>query len=313
MSSPPSSDPGEVLGTGPLAVYVLLAVLVGVLVAGFWNYHLVDGFGREVVAGTALGDTGHLAENAGSYGADFGFIFGLVAGLAATFTACNCVVFAMMPGLMCSRDGEGRGVSPLRALTVFTLGVLGVSGVYGALVGTLGPETIEWMNQRSVRLFQARVVFSALGAAMLLWGGFEVGLFGTPDWMKARVPDGVGVATTTLKAGLLGVFVGLFAVGRPFPVFREFLTYAARIESPVYGAGAMAMQGVGQIAVMVLVFLGIVWLFGRRLARWTTRRPHQPYLVSGLALLGGGSFFVFYWGLALTYDIGQWGFKLGWY
>jgi hypothetical protein len=32
-----------------------------------------------------------------------------------------------------------------------------------------------------------------------------------------------------------------------------------------------------------------------------------------LALLGGGSYFVFYWGIAFIYDIGRWGFKLGWY
>jgi hypothetical protein len=35
--------------------------------------------------------------------------------------------------------------------------------------------------------------------------------------------------------------------------------------------------------------------------------------MSGLALLLGGTFFIYYWGLSLTFDIGFWGYKLGWY
>lgn len=35
--------------------------------------------------------------------------------------------------------------------------------------------------------------------------------------------------------------------------------------------------------------------------------------MSGLALLVGGTFFICYWGLSLTFDIGFWGYKLGWY
>lgn len=307
-----SDNPRRVYGTRRLIGYVLLAVLAGVVVAGFWNYHLVDGFGKHVVAETALGETERLAGSAGAYGADFGFLFGLVAGLAATFTACNCVVFAMIPGLMCSRDESVQTASPLRALAVFTLGVLAVSLVYGGVVGTLGPKTVDWLNQRHIRLAQAQIVFTGLGVAMLVWGLLEIGLISGSLPPLSVNPD-VSVDRATLKAGVLGIFVGLFAVGRPFPVFRQFLTYAASTESPLYGAGAMMMQGLGQIAVMVLLFLGVVWLFGRRLVRWTAEHPHQPYLVSGLALLGGGSFFVFYWGLALTYDVGRWGFKLGWY
>src|SRR5690625_5468694 len=39
-------------------------MLLGVIIAGFWNYHLVDGFGRDFIAGRTIGDTGLLA---GSY------------------------------------------------------------------------------------------------------------------------------------------------------------------------------------------------------------------------------------------------------
>jgi hypothetical protein len=35
--------------------------------------------------------------------------------------------------------------------------------------------------------------------------------------------------------------------------------------------------------------------------------------VSGFAFLTGGAYFVFYWGLAFAFDIGNWGFKIGIY
>lgn len=62
-----------------------------------------------------------------------------------------------------------------------------------------------------------------------------------------------------------------------------------------------------------LAFALLFALAGRHIMRWATEYPHKPQLVSGLALLGGGAFFVYYWGLAFLFDIGQWGMKLGWY
>jgi sulfite exporter TauE/SafE len=239
-------------------------------------------------------------------------LFAAIAGLAATFTACNCVVFAMMPGLICSAEQSNQAVSPLKALGAFMGGVLVVCAAYGAFVGTLGADGVEAYNQRDMRLTQAQVVFTALGVVMLGWGLIELGFVGfVQQWVSPSVQAFLGTATT--KAGLIGLLVGLVAVGRPFPVFREFLTYAASAESPLYGAGAMMVQGLDQIAVMALLFVAMVFLGGRRLARWAAQQPHQPYLLSGLALIGGGAFFVFYWGLAFVLDIGRWGFKLGWY
>lgn len=298
-------NPCNVYGLTRVFWMAFLAVLVGVLIAGFWNYHLVDGFGKKIVAEGTLGNTEQLAGEYSTYGTGLGLLFGAIAGLAATFTACNCVVFAMLPGLVCSTEDESARISPWTIMGVFVAGVLVVSAIYGLYVGSLGPEEIEAYNERGNRLLQAQVVFSSLGAIMLIWGLFELGIFG-----RAFSFAGDG---TLFKAGTLGFMVGLFAVGRPFPVFRDFLTYAASSGSPLYGAGAMVMQGLGQIAVMVLLFGLIFWLAGTRLAGWATEKPCQPTLVSGLALLMGGSFFVFYWGLAFAFDIGKWGFKLGWY
>lgn len=307
-----ATNPRDVYGTRRLLVLALSTILVGVMVAGFWNYHLVDGFGQEVVAGGTIGDTAQLAQSYDAHGASFGFVFAAIAGLAATFTACNCVVFAMMPGLICSADQSGSAIRPLRALGAFVGGVLVVCAAYGLFVGTLGAEGAEAYNQRGMRLAQAQTVFTTVGIIMLGWGLIELGVADALlGWIPSSTRAALGTATT--KAGAIGALVGLFAVGRPFLVFREFLTYAASAESPLYGAGVMMVQGLGQIAVMAILFVAMVWLGGRRLARWSAEKPHQPALLSGLALVGGGAFFVFYWGLAFAFDVGRWGFKLGWY
>ena len=81
-----------------------LALLTGICVAGFWNASVADGFGRDVIAGNTIGGATGKAAEFSTLGAGFGFLFAVVAGLAATFTACNCVAFAMIPGMVCARD-----------------------------------------------------------------------------------------------------------------------------------------------------------------------------------------------------------------
>ncbi|MBO8163642.1 MAG: hypothetical protein H0Z34_08035 [Brevibacillus sp.] len=303
---------GEVYTRRRRLTWALGAVLLGVVIAGFWNYHLVDGFGREVVAGSLIGDTQSLAGTAGEHGWGFGFLFAIAAGLAATFTACNCVVFSMLPSLSCAADGTSRRRHVLKALAIFTTGVVAVNLIYGMFVGSMGAEAIQTYNERSVRLLQAQVTFTILGVILLIWGTIS---FGFAASLVARLPLKVRAwfAASLTKAGILGVLVGFFSVGRPFPVFRDFLTYAASIRSPLYGGLVMAVQGLGQIAVMVGLFLLLFWLFGKRLSRWIEQNPHQMELISAFALMAGGAYFVYYWGLSFAFDIGRWGFKLQWY
>jgi sulfite exporter TauE/SafE len=292
--------------------YTLLAVLAAVLIAGFWNYHLVDGFGKEIVAGNTIGDTSQLADDYGTKGTSFGFIFAAIAGLAATFTACNCVVFAMIPGLACSVDQKSGKNAAWKAFGAFVSGVLVITGFYGVFVGFLGAEGIEALNERPVRIAQAQAVFTLLGTIMLIWGLFEMGFL---DRIKKHLSDTTRafLSQITTKALLLGVLVGFFAVGRPFPVFREFLVYAASANSPLYGAGVMMIQGLGQIAVMALLFGLVVWLAGEKIGSAAQSKPYKFRMISSIALITGGTYFIYYWGLAFIFDIGGWGFKLGWY
>jgi hypothetical protein len=307
-----SSNPRQVYDATRLFLYIAGAIVLGVLIAGFWNYHLVDGFGKDVIAGATIGNTAELAGGYSSHGAAFGFLFAAVAGAAATFTACNCVVFALLPGLACSVEDKGASASPLSVAGWFVAGVLSICGLYGVIVGVLGPSGVEMLNSDAIRLTQAQTVFTSLGVLMLGWSLLELGL---ARRLTRRLSDTTRsfFARPTTKAGLLGLMVGLFAVGRPYPVFRQFLSYAAEAGSPFYGAGVMMVQGAGQIFLMILLFGLLVWLAGRRLGRWAQEKPYQSRLVSGLALLVGGTFFVYYWGLSLTFDIGFWGYRLGWY
>ena len=149
--------------------YLIATVGIGLLVAGFWNAAVADGFGRDVIAGHTIGDSRDASSSFAEHGRGFGFLFGAVAGLAATFTACNCVVFALLPGL--AAPSAGRPRPALGALGLFTASVLAVSAVYGLFIGLLGPDGIAAFNARPVRLAQASTVFSVLGTIMLAWGG----------------------------------------------------------------------------------------------------------------------------------------------
>ena len=188
-----------------------LAVAGGMLVAGFWNARLADGFGRNVVAAPTIGDSGVLSGMFAQHGFGFGFLFAAVAGLAATFTACNCVVFAMLPGLAGAGTAESRRPA-LAALGAFTTAVMVVGSLYGAFIGFLGPQGIQAFNSPAVRSAQARAIFSGIGLLMLLWGAFE---FGFLDSLRRRVsPEARAFfSQPTTKAGLLGLLVGTFAIG----------------------------------------------------------------------------------------------------
>lgn len=290
--------------------WALLAVFLGIMLAGFWNYKVVDGLGHDLIAGKTIGETKILANSFAENGFGFGFIFAMIAGLAATFTACNCVVFAMIPGLTCSNKTGKNQV--LKLLIYFICSVLFVSLIYGLYIGSLGKTGAITYNLLKNRLIQAQITFSFLGIVMFIWGLLSLDFF--PNIVK-KIPQGTieyfsKIETRTV---ILGIMVGLFSVGRPFPVFRDFLTYAAEAKNPFYGALVMMIQGLGQIAVMVILTVSLVFFFGKKLGTWVKNKPQQSQLISSFALIMGGIYFVYYWGLSFLFNIGQWGFKLGWY
>lgn len=290
-----------------------LALAIGVTVAGFWNARVADGFGRDVVAANAIGGYAGKAGQFSSLGAGFGFVFALVAGLAATFTACNCVVFAMIPGLTCASGKAASRRSAIRLLGIMAFFVMAVGAIYGVFVGWLGPVGAAAFNSREIRFAQAGVVFSTLGILMIGWAAIELGLMTGLQERFSPITRAFFAQPST-KAAVMGIMVGAFAIGRPFPVFREFLLYAAQASRPSYGAAVMALQGLGQILAMVVLFLIVIGLFGNRILQWLSRKPQRIRLISGIALAIGGAYFLFYWGISRLWpELGRWGFKLGIY
>ncbi|CAM4490021.1 hypothetical protein [Paenibacillus tarimensis] len=285
------------------------AVIIGIVAAGFWNYHVVDDFGKNVVAAPIIGGDSAAARYEDK-GAGFGFLFAAVAGLAATFTACNCVVFSMLPGLTCSKAASR--FTAVRALLVFLAGVMVVCAVYGMYIGALGAGELSQYNERAVRIFQAQTTFTILGSMMVLWSLIT---FGFLNRVISCLPASIRrfFASPMTQAGLMGLMSGFFAIGRPYPVFRDFLAYAAESGSIFYVMAAMVVQGIGQSVGLILVFAILIGGFGRKLSSWTAANPEKLRLISSVALMIGGAYFIYYWGLAFAYDIGRWGFKLNWY
>jgi len=292
--------------------WAVVALIVGVVIAGFWNYKLVDGFGKEMVAGPLIGDTQSLAGTFQENGWDFGFLYAAVAGLAATFTACNCVVFAMMPGIACASNVSARKSLIWTTLAVFTFAVVVVNFFYGLVVGSFESGAMQVYNEREVRIWQAQITFTILGVIMLIWGTIA---FGFADRFLGMLPMRFRLimGDTVTKAGMMGMLVGFFSVGRPFPVFRDFLTYMASAHHPLYGALTMAVQGLAQVAVMLILLVTVHAFFGKQLSRWAANHPSRMELLGAFAMLAGGAYFVYYWGLSFAFDIGRWGFKLDWY
>ena len=298
----------------PLAkrvAFAVAAVLVGVVVAGFWNYHAVDGLGRTVFAEPLVGNTGDAAGAYGSLGSAFGLLFAVAAGLAATFTACNCVVFAMLPGLA-TRSGEGVDRAVLvENLGAFVGGVVVVGVGYGTFVGMLGPEGIEAMNATAVRLAQAQAVVTLLGVALLAWGAAEMGFLSpVVDRLSPETRAFLAQPTTRGRDGSLRRILrrraSLPRLPRPADLRRDSPLPALRDrghggQRPGHDRRHGRPPGAhGQIP-------------GRSTRQVGPARPHGPRMLTGFALLTGGAYFVFYWGLAFAFGVGRWGFKLGWY
>lgn len=267
-----------------------------------------------MIANHTIGETAQLTGSFQANGFSFGMIFALVAGFAATFTACNCVVYAMIPSLAFpeKKGSNSTKAAALWSLFIFILAVILIGAIYGFYVGMLGSKGVQTYNSPVIRLHQAQVVFSLIGIIMLGWGAITFGIF-DPAIKKIPISLRETIAKPTTKAGLMGILVGCFAIGRPYPVFRDFLAYAAASNNPFYGALVMSIQGFGQIAFMAILYLLLLALFRNRLGRWANEKPHQAELLSSIAFLAGGAFFLFYWGVGMSLNISNWGFKMGWY
>ncbi|MCP2167738.1 hypothetical protein [Goodfellowiella coeruleoviolacea] len=268
-----------------------LSALVGFLLTVVWSAEFVDSTIGGTVADTLLG---HDAASTPIAGVGAGVLFAFVSGLAGTFTACNIAAFgAMAPVAADHGSTVDRVRQVLRGLGLLCAGMLPVSAAYGvvvALVGTSMPQfqTTAAAGQLAPRLVQAMVVFGAVGLVMLYLGLAAAGIVPDPLARLARRRPGAPLV-------LLGALIGVFLIGRPFPLFRVMFRDAAESGDVLYGAAAFVLQSLGNVVLIAVGLLAVTLLAGERLGRWLAADPRRRAALTAAALVAAGVFLVLYW------------------
>src|SRR5205807_1417838 len=289
-TDPKRSAPHDLPRPGAnLRVIALLigSVALGLGLAIVWSPSFVDQTIGENGATTILGYSVTTTPITGVLMA-IGFAF--VSGLTGTFTACNVAGLSAIAPLSAGRRPSLP--SALRSLGWLALGTSVVAGLYGAIAALIGP-TIPQLSQAMVgrfpiRLIQSMVVFGILGLVLLLMGLAALGKLG----MRVRDPRG---RYESVRLVLIGGLIGAFLIGRPFPLFVKIFEYAAATHNPALGAFVFALQSLGNIALLAVVFLLVAMVGRGRLLRWLAARPDRVARFNAVALLAAGTFLIAYW------------------
>ncbi|WP_370972456.1 hypothetical protein [Amycolatopsis sp. cg9] len=287
-------------GEGPYparrAVIAVVAILAGFGLTAIWSAPFVDSVIGDSVANGLLG---YDAKATPISGALAGTLFAFVSGLAGSFTACNIAAFGAVAPLVGGQAGEKR--SPFKPLGWIAAGMLTVSIAYGvivALVGTSMPQfstaTAKGLSPRSI---QSMVAFGVVGLVFLLMGLIALGILHNPfAAFTRRHPAAPHV--------LMGALIGGFLIGRPYPLFRIMFRSAAEQHNVFYGAAAFALQSIGNIVVMAVLFLILTYATRGRLQSWFAAKPSRIAAVTGAALLVGGTFTLLYWDVRVLGRLG---------
>ncbi|ASO21171.1 hypothetical protein FHR81_002138 [Actinoalloteichus hoggarensis] len=274
---------------------ILLSSVAGFLLTVVWSAEFVDSAIGGTVADTLLG---HDADETPIAGIWAGVVFAFVSGLAGTFTACNIAAFGAMAPLLGSPGSRwSRMANTLRPLAWLAVGMLAVSAVYGVIVGVVGTDMPQFSTAPngpglSPRSVQSMVVFGIIGLTMLYLGLAALGVVRDPfARVSRRFPNAPMV--------FLGALVGAFQIGRPFPLFRQMFRDAAESHNPLYGAAAFSLQAVGNILIIAVLFLILVYCTGDRLRRWLLSDPRRITIITAVALIVVGVFTVLYWDVRL--------------
>lgn len=292
------------VSAGRKSAVVIFSVLAGLALAVLWSAKLVDDGIGENVANQMLGyDAKGTAVAPGLAGMFFAF----VAGFAGTFTACNVACFSALGPMLGGAPSAGARVRRiLPALGWLSLGLVLVAAVYGA-VGAMFGDQLPQLSNRTVghhvplRVVQASVVFTVLGIAFLWLGLAAVRV----------VPDPLARWTARWRYApsfVLGLLMGGFLIGRPYPLFFKLFQQAAHTHNPLYGAAAFVLTALGNVIVLAVVFLALTLVSGGRYERWLAARPGRIATLTASALIIGGAFLVFYWGVRLPAR-----FDYGWF
>lgn len=290
-------------GAGPYparrAAIAAVAVLAGFALTAIWSAPFVDSVIGDSVANGLLG---HDAKATPISGVVAGTLFAFVSGLAGSFTACNIAAFGAVAPLVGGQAGEKRRfATTLKPLGWIAAGLLSVSVVYGVIVALVGTRMPQFSTAQttglSPRSIQSMVAFGVVGLVFLAMGLIALGIAGNPfQGFTRRHPAAPLV--------LMGALIGGFLIGRPYPLFRIMFRSAAEHHDVLYGAAAFALQSVGNIVVMAVLFLVLTHATGGRVQRWLAAKPARIATVTGAALLVGGTFTLLYWDVRVLGRLG---------
>jgi hypothetical protein len=279
----------------------VLSLLAGLAVAVLWSARLSD---DQIGVNTANGMLGHNSLTTGITGSAAGIVFAFTAGLAGTFTACNVAAFSAVAPLMEDRESmAARARVALRPLGWLTVGLVAVAGAYGAIGATLGksiPQLSTTLigNQMPERTLQSIIVFSVIGLIFIYLGLAAISV--VPDPLR-RVTQRFSHAPQLI----MGALIGGFLIGRPYPLFFKTFQYAASTHDGLYGAFTFVLVSLGNVLLMAVLFLALSL---SPFPRWLRADSARIAKFTAAALLIGGAFTFFYWGIRVPAHFGY-----GWF
>ncbi|WP_262403129.1 hypothetical protein [Actinomadura sp. CNU-125] len=270
---------------------VVLSFLAGFLLTVVWSAEFVDDVIGQNTTSTLLG---HEAEGTQIGGLIAGAAFAFASGLGGTFTACNIAALGAVAPVMGQGSSLGRRFrATVRPLLWLAAGAIFVSAVYGCVVAVAGTHMPQYSTTPSgsglsPRSIQSMVVFGVIGLVLVYLGLAALGL--VPDPL-GRFPHG--------RMLVMGGLIGGFLIGRPYGLYRQLFRDVADEGNVLYGAGAFALQSVGNIAVFSVIFVALTLAAGRRLSGWLVAKPGRIALITGAMLIAAGVFTVLYWDVRL--------------
>ncbi|MBT2209269.1 MULTISPECIES: hypothetical protein [Actinomadura] len=292
-----ANNPPVTRAAAPQRRILLIAVgaLIGFALTVIWSAEFVDQTIGDNVANTLLG---HDAKATPITGMAAGVLFALVSGVAGTFTACNIAAFSALTPTMAgggaTKGDRVRGT--IRPLGLLAAGMIPVSALYGALVGVVGTGMPQFKTATGdgipPRLVQAMIVYGVIGLIMIVLGLASAGVIKDPlAPLEARRPGA--------RLVVMGVLIGGFLIGRPFPLFRQLFQDAADSHNPLYGAAAFTLQSLGNIAIMAILLIAIALLTGGRVGLWLAASPHRAAAITTVGFIAAGVFLLLYWDVRL--------------
>jgi MFS family permease len=279
-------------------VVLVLSLIAGLVISYLWSAKLVD---DQIGVNSANDMLGHDPQAPISSIAS-GVLFAFVSGMAGSFTACNIAAFGAVGPLVGQHESRRtRLAQTLRPIGWLSVGMITVSAAYGVIVGLVGTHMPQFSTAQtsgiSPRTAQSMIAFGLVGLAMVVLGLASAGLI--PDPLA-----GLSRRFANAPLVIMGALIGGFLIGRPYPLFRNLFRHAAEEHNPFYGALAFALQSVGNIVVMTLLFLLLSYGTGGRVQRWLQAKPGRIATVTASAFFVAGAFTLAYWELRVLGRLG---------